>query len=196
MEHKVKCLLWDFGDTLCDEKFIWSSGPEWMNAYRSFDDGGIGAAWNLGELDTRGFAAELSKQMKLSADTIRSHMIERCRHIVFFSGTWAFFKARHLPQAIVTVNPDLFSEVIVPVCGLDGMCDTIVTSWQEQTADKNILNRLAIERMNLSCENHEALLIDNKSLNIDRWVSVGGQGYRYTDDAAFERNFAAGLESK
>ncbi len=23
----IQCLLWDFGDTLCDERFIWSSAP-------------------------------------------------------------------------------------------------------------------------------------------------------------------------
>ena len=33
----VECLLWDFGDTLCDERFIWSSGPAWMAVYESFD---------------------------------------------------------------------------------------------------------------------------------------------------------------
>ena len=51
---RVQCLLWDFGDTLCDELSLWRASPEWMEIYRSFDDG-IGAAWSAGELDTRGF---------------------------------------------------------------------------------------------------------------------------------------------
>ena len=41
----IDCLLWDFGNTLCHETFIWSSGPEWKTLYRSFDEG-IGRAWN------------------------------------------------------------------------------------------------------------------------------------------------------
>ena len=89
-------------------------------------------------------------------------MIERCNHIEFFAQTYAFFKARHLPQAIVTVNPDIFSDIIVPVCEFASSCDAIVTSWEERTTDKRVLGELAIDRLGLSCENGEALLIDNK----------------------------------
>ncbi len=39
MENRVQCLLWDFGDPLCDERFIWRNGPEWMDVYETFDDG-------------------------------------------------------------------------------------------------------------------------------------------------------------
>ncbi len=55
----VRCLLWDFGDTLCDELSLWRVSPEWMEVYRSFDDG-IGAASSLGDVDTRGFAVPLN----------------------------------------------------------------------------------------------------------------------------------------
>jgi hypothetical protein len=44
----VRCLLWDFGNTLCDELSPWRVSPEWMEVYRSFDEAdGIGAAWSL-----------------------------------------------------------------------------------------------------------------------------------------------------
>ena len=199
----IRCLLWDFGDTLCDERFIWSSGPDWMEVYRSFDDSGVGASWSLGELNTREFAKRLSKQMNRDAASIVAHMIERCNHIRFFEKTYAFFKARHLPQAIVTVNPDLFSEVIVPLCGFDVDCEAIVTSWQEGTFDKNILNRLALERMGLlddtcedgACDNANALLIDNKKSNIEAWLGIGGAGYHYTNDETFERDSTGGVEA-
>ena len=191
---RIRCLLWDFGDTLCDERFIWSNGPEWMEIYESFDDG-LGAAWNLGRINTHEFAAELSQRMDRSAEFIVAHMTERCEHIIFFQKTYEFFKARHLPQAIVTVNPDLFSNVIVPICSFDTQCEVIVTSWEEGTIDKNILNRLAIERIGLSCTNGEAMLIDNKRANIDRWVAIGGLGYVYSDDAAFILDVANGIDS-
>ena len=56
----VRCLFWDFGDTLCDEMSLWRVSPEWMEVYRSFDDeDGIGAAWNLGELSTHEVVAKL-----------------------------------------------------------------------------------------------------------------------------------------
>ena len=33
---QVQCLLWDFGNTLCRETFIWSSGPEWEAVYHDY----------------------------------------------------------------------------------------------------------------------------------------------------------------
>ncbi len=106
----IKCLLWDFGDTLCDERFIWGSGPEWMEVYETFANDGLGASWNLGHIGTPEFAEALSPRMGLSAEAIIEHMHARCEHIQFFDSTYSFFKAKHLPQAIVTVNPDLFTQ--------------------------------------------------------------------------------------
>lgn len=191
---QIRCLLWDFGDTLCDERFIWGSNPEWMEIYETFDEG-LGSSWNLGEINTREFANELAKRMDRSVDSMVAHLTERCHHIHFFERTYQFFKARHLPQAIVTVNPDLFSEIIVPLCEFAADCDAIVTSWEEETIEKNILNRLAIERMGLSCENGEALLIDNKRSNIDAWISIGGAGYHYENDETFYRDQIRGIDS-
>ena len=169
----IQCLLWDFGDTLCDERFIWSSGPEWMEAYETFAGDGVGAAWSLGEIDTREFAAELSKRMELDAESIVAHMIERCNHIEFFAQTYAFFKARHLPQAIVTVNPDIFSDVIVPVCELASSCDAIVTSWEERTTDKRVLGELTDyalrELKTFKCECRDMLRSLAKQPMLGRW---------------------------
>ena len=192
---QIRCLLWDFGDTLCDETFIWSSGPEWMAVYQSFDDGGLGAAWSLGEIDTREFANQLSKRMQWSADAIVAHMSERCHHIEFFRETYAFFQARHLPQAIVTVNPDLFSQLIVPICDFEARCDAIVTSWEEGTIDKAVLCRLAIDRMGVSCENSAALLIDNQGANLEDWAECGGAGYLHCSDDRFARDVAEGIDA-
>ena len=189
----VRCLLWDFGDTLCRETFIWSSGPEWQAVYESFDDG-WGSAWNTGEMDTAEFARAASRQIPLSPEEIVAHMRERCRHIEFFEFTYAFYRARHRPQAIVTVNPDLWTETIVPLHGFDETADVIVSSWQEGTIDKGILCQRALERLEIGCLPSEALLIDNQASNLDAWAERGGAGYLYTTDGAFERDVARGLE--
>lgn len=189
----VECLLWDFGDTLCHETFIWSSGPEWEAVYREFD-GGWADDWNTGSIRTGEFARLASEHMALSPDEIISHMRERCRHIEFFEFTYAFYKERHRPQAIVTVNPDLFTETIVPLHGFDSTADAIVSSWEEGTTDKGILCSLALERLAIECEPSRALLIDNKRSNLDAWEARGGIGYLYTTDRAFERDVANGID--
>jgi len=189
---RVECLLWDFGDTLCDELSLWRVSPEWMEVYRSFDDG-LGAAWNLGDLDTPGFAAELAKRMSLTEAEILAHLT-RTDLFRFFPFTYAFFRARHRPQAVVTVNPALFSEVIVPGFAFEEVTDAIVVSGEERTSDKGELCRRALERMGGRCPPSQALLIDNKAANLDAWAERGGIGYLYTTDDAFERDVGGGIE--
>lgn len=192
---RIECLLWDFGDTLCDERFIWNSGPEWMEIYETFNEDGLGAMWSLGEIGTKEFATALSKRMDRSPESIIDHMTARSRAVRFFEATYAFFRARHLPQAIVTVNPDLFSEIIAPFYRFDDHCDAIVTSWEERTDDKCILNRIAIDRLGLEFGNDAALLIDNKRSNIDDWMGVGGAGYHHVGDEVFAVDAGKGIDA-
>jgi hypothetical protein len=188
----VRCLLWDFGDTLCDELSLWRVSPAWMEVYRSFD-GGLGAAWSLGELDTGAFVAELAKRMPLTEVEILAHL-KRTDLFDFFPFTYAFFRARHLPQAIVTVNPEAFSEIIVPAFALHDVTNAIVVSAAEKTIDKGELCRRALERMGLGCHPSEALLIDNRPSNLDAWAAHGGIGYLYTTDSAFMQDVANGID--
>ncbi len=188
----VQCLLWDFGDTLCDERSLWRGSPEWMDVYRSFDEG-LGAAWNLGDLDTRGFVAALARRMSRSEQEILAHL-SRTDLLAFFPFSYAFFRSRHLPQAIVTVNPVFFSEVIVPGCDLAACCDAVVVSGEERTIDKGALCGLALDRMGFGHDPSRALLIDNKPSNLDAWAERGGIGYLFTTDAAFERDVATGID--
>ena len=136
---RVQCLLWDFGDTLCDELSLWRTSPEWMEVYRSFDEqDGIGAAWSLGDLDTHEVAAKLAERMMLSEAEIHVHL-SRTHLFEFFPFTYAFFRARHLPQAIVTVNPAQF-RALARDLGFDEVTDTIVVSAEEGTSESDKLS--------------------------------------------------------
>lgn len=190
----VRCLLWDFGDTLCDELSLWRHSSEWMDVYRSFDDpDGIGAAWSLGDLGTDQVTAKLAERMTLSEAEIRAHL-SRTDLFEFLPFTYAFFRARHLPQAIVTVNPAQF-RVMAEDLGLDQVTDTIVVSAEERTIDKGVLCEIALQRIPAACPNERALLIDNRQSNIDAWARRGGIGYRYTTDSAFRQDVAAGIDA-
>ncbi len=188
----IKCLLWDFGDTLCDELSLWRDSPLWMDVYRSFDeDDGIGAAWSLGELETHEVAAKLARRMPLSEAQILEHL-SRTDLFQFFPFTYAFFRAHHLPQAVVTVNPASFRQMAERLA-FDKVVDAIVVSGEERTIDKGVLCELALKRMVGSCANEHALLIDNKQSNLDDWAVRGGPGYLYTTDETFERDAAGGV---
>ena len=189
----IECLLWDFGDTLCDELSLWRDSPLWMDVYRSFDeDDGIGAAWSLGELETHEVAAKLARRMPLSEAQILEHL-SRTDLFQFFPFTYAFFRAHHLPQAVVTVNPASFRRMAERLA-FDEVVDTIVVSGEERTIDKGVLCELALKRIAIACANEHALLIDNKQSNLDDWAARGGPGYLYTTDETFKRDVASGVD--
>jgi FMN phosphatase YigB (HAD superfamily) len=190
---RVRCLLWDFGNTLCDELSLWRVSPEWMEVYRSFDDeDGIGAAWSLGNLDTHEVVAKLAQRMTLTEVEIRAHL-SQTDLFEFFPFTYSFFRARHLPQAIVTVNPPVFREMARNL-RLGEVTDAIVVSGEEKTIDKGALCQIAVQRMPIACANEQALLIDDKQSNLDAWAARGGTGYLYTTDAAFRQDVVGGID--
>jgi hypothetical protein len=130
--------------------------------------------------------------MPLSEAEIHAHL-SRTDLFEFFPFTYAFFRARHLPQAVVTVNPAQF-RVTAQDLAFDAVTDTIVVSAEERTIDKGALCEIALRRISIVCANARALLIDNQQSNIDAWARRGGIGYRYTTDAAFRRDVAAGID--
>src|SRR5262245_65927930 len=117
-----------------------------MGVYRSFDDAdGIGAAWSLGELGMREVVAKLAERMTLTEAEISAHL-SRTDLFEFFPFTYDFFRARHLPKAIVTVNPAAFREMALDL-GLDRLTDEIVVSAEEKSVDKYVLCSIATQRM-------------------------------------------------
>jgi FMN phosphatase YigB (HAD superfamily) len=187
----VRCLLWDFGDTLVDELSLWRTSPDWMEVYRSFgEEGGLGAAWCLGEIDLSEMVTELAQRTSLAEADVQSHL-HNVDLFHFFPCALEFFRARHLPQAIVTVNPVYFRR-LATLLGLDKFVDEIVISGEERTVDKAGLCELALERMGGQYAREEALLIDNSRPNIEGWLARSGAAYWYTTDEAFSTDSANG----
>ena len=186
----VRYLLWDFGDTLVDERWMWpcpEGFPSWTDAYRALGAGDLGSRWNRGELTFEEFAARLAGDVGMGFDDACAHMKRCCESVRFFEHPWATARAHLMPQAIVTINPDLFTRFVVPNFALDSVFDTIVTSWQEGTEDKAELCEIARRRLGGS-DPAEALLIDNIEANVEAWRARGGQAYLFAGDDEFARS--------
>ena len=188
----IKTLLWDFGDTLVDETWLQLPMPEcerWPQAYRDLVyHGPLIDEWNLGNVDTNTVAEALADHLSLPVGKVLAHMELACKTIRFFEYVVAYAKSSSLPQAIVTVNPDIFSTVVATHYNLFADFPVIVTSWEERTLSKSEICDIALDRQGLNIERAEALLIDNKSENIDAWVAVGGAGYLFRGEQAFRQS--------
>lgn len=188
----IKAILWDFGDTLVDENWMQApleGFPGWAEAYRrAMGDSKLADDWNLGRIDMVAVSEALGRDIAAPSDLVLAHMLKACRNITFFDTVMAFARECPLPQAIVTINPDIFSYVVAPHYQLSDTFPVIVTSWEEVSLSKAALCDVALSRLDGNISRSETLLIDNKAKNTDEWIAAGGQSYLFTNEARFEED--------
>jgi FMN phosphatase YigB (HAD superfamily) len=180
-------LLWDFGDTLVDERWMRKSPPScpewpniWMDVMRVHADD-----WNVGRVTEADIFAALSEQSGLSLTDVERHAQHCCDTIKYNDAAWNLAVSRQRRQAVVTVNPDLFTTRIIGGHRLHDVFDAAVVSADEGTDDKVTLCEIALHRLGFTGDRSEALLIDNRQDLVEAWRRSGGAGYWYQGDALF-----------
>lgn len=186
-------LLWDFGDTLVDERWLyrppqsWPSWTdEWTEVMKLHAEG-----WSDGSKSRSVIFAAMADRSGMNLAAVERHARECCTRLELHETAWRVATEHHATQALVTVNADLFGDWIVPDYGLATMFDTIVISCSERTSDKTELCLIALDRLGLSGDRSDALLIDNRPDLVEAWRAVGGAGYWFQSDAHFADDVAA-----
>ena len=183
-------LLWDFGDTLVDERWMrrapdacpaWEAA--WLDVMAELAD-----SWNIGAVRAPQVFVALAERTGVTKQAVEAHAQDCCRQLAFNSAAWRVATERRVPQALVTVNPDLFADYIVPGYHLDNVFDIIVMSFVEGTDDKPTLCQIALDRLGFSGERSQALLIDNRIDLVHAWREIGGAGYQFQSDEQFARD--------
>jgi hypothetical protein len=90
-----------------------------------------------------------------------------------------------------TVNPDIFTNVVVPEYRLDRRVDLIVTSWQQGTEDRVALCGCVVARLGIAAPLNKCLLDDNRADRVLAWRSNGGAACHFRGEDAFCEEFAA-----
>jgi len=183
-------LLWDFGDTLVDERWMRRAPagvPGWEDAWNA-TMADLADAWNVGATSSDAVYAALAERTGMAVDEVAAHAEHCCRHITFHEEAWRVAGERRRPQAIVTVNPELFSDLVVPACDLAAVFDHVVASNQEGTDDKVALCERALARLGFRGDRLEVLLIDNRPDLVDAWRDAGGSGYWFQGDDRFAQD--------
>ena len=189
----LRFVLWDFGDTLVDQDWMLRAPegfPDWPQAWVEAARGEDEDAWYLNEVSCEDIARRVSGLLGMPPAATMDHIRHCCLNVRFFDAVLKAAQDCSLAQAIVTVNPDVFTQYVVPRYRLDALFPVIVTSWQEGTVDKAALCATAVQRLGGS-EHAEALLIDNSEDAVRDWQRAGGRGYVFRS----ETRFVADLES-
>ena len=149
--------------------------------------------WDTGRIGEHDVFTALAASTGLALAVVEAHADARCASVTFHRATWDMVRAHRLPQALVTVNPDLFVRRIVARHALADAFDAIVVSSVEHTADKTQLCEIALERLGYDGPRAAALLVDNRADLCDAWRATGGAAYRYRGDDDFAARFEAVL---
>lgn len=184
----TRCILWDFGGTLADQDWMLmppDGFPDWPAAWGKVARGELEEPWCLGEVTCKDIANKVAELLRMPVADTLDHIRRCCANIRFFDAAMATALECSLPQAIVTVNPDVFTNYVVPHYQLDELFPVIVASWQEGTTDKAELCARAVERFGKAFGSREALLVDNIAANVRAWEARGGRGYFFVGDNQF-----------
>jgi hypothetical protein len=190
-----KVLLWDFGDTLADERWMLrapSRFPGWPAAWADVM-ADHADRWNAGSASGAEIFDALAQRTGMTLREVEAHARECCQRIQFHPNAWRVASEHRLPQALVTVNPDLFEQYVLHVHGLPAVFDAVVMSFAEGTNDKTALCDIALRRLDHDGDRASALLIDNRLDLVEAWRSAGGTGYRFTNDEEFGRDLEGTL---
>jgi FMN phosphatase YigB (HAD superfamily) len=186
-------VLWDFGDTLVDERWMrrpHESCPTWEAVWVEVMDE-LADEWNVGAVGAEEVFAALAEATGMSRLQVEAHVRACCAQLSFHPNAWTVAAQRRWPQAIVTVNPDLFADFIVPMHGLREVFDEIVMSFAERTDDKVWLCEIALERLGYGGDRERVLLVDNRLDLVEAWRRSGGSGYWFRNDDQFGGDAAA-----
>jgi phosphoglycolate phosphatase-like HAD superfamily hydrolase len=150
----VSCILFDFGGTLAREDFLLSAPddcPHWSAAIKETlfaEPKTLLDPWMEGRISALEVAETVAKSTGLSTRRTQQVFVENCKNLIFFNDVRRYAAdARRggIRTAIVTLNADIFLDVIVPHYDLNSEHDLIVCSSEFGTLDKTTLCLVAVD---------------------------------------------------
>lgn len=86
----------------------------WESAWLAVMDD-LADGWNIGAVTAEEVYAELTARTGMTEREVARHAHECCARIELHPTAWRVANEHRLPQALVTVNPDLFVEHVTPM---------------------------------------------------------------------------------
>ncbi|MFC1819471.1 hypothetical protein ACFLZG_00090 [Thermodesulfobacteriota bacterium] len=198
----INCVIFDFAFTLCSELYFKEIGIESESKITEFIFRGDNIKkwsdpWMSGELTSKDICKYLSDNLPFSSDDIYSALCRGCSHLDMNQEVYNFAKALAISEkktALVTINADIFSQIVVPQNGFDSIFDIIVNSADEHEIDKGKLLQYSLDLFGSDITFGTSLLIDDSPI-VDWFRAQGGYAYRYTDDDSFGEWMKTNIQS-
>ncbi len=189
----IRCIVFDYGFTLSSDHYFNMPPPgvsDWTGLVQRaiFREDAITQPWMRGEIGLADIATLLADETGRDPLEILDYLRQGCTDLGLNEAVHQFarwVRISSLKSALVTANMDIFSDVIVPRHGLDGLFDVIVNSADVGTCDKTILWPMAFHTLGEGIAYHNALLIEDGETNPAKFREQGGVAYQYHGEQAF-----------
>ena len=189
----IQAVIFDYGFTMSSEYYfnVWHPRiPRWNELIQEsiFSDEGVTNDWMRGRIGLRDIAGILHERTGVDSGSILGCLKDGCRNlrenraVVEFAGQ---LKGQGIPIGVVTVNYDVFNEVIVPEHGYDELFDVILNSCDFGEIDKRMLWPIAFSRLGDHIEYGNSLLIEDGEKQPQQFRDAGGHAIEYVDDVTF-----------
>ncbi len=140
------------------------------------------------EITKKDIAKIISEKTQLPLNQVLDYMHEGCNHLSFNSAVYDFAiycKQQGIKTVLVTVNMDIFSEIVVPKYELKNLFEVIINSADFECSDKNVLWKIGFDQLVGNINYHNSLLIEDSKKNIKKFRRNGGFVHQYLNDNNF-----------
>lgn len=186
----INAVIFDYGLTIGAEYYFNvrpPDVPDWDRLVQAtaFEDKDFNHAWMLGRTDIRELARRLAAKTGMTADAVMEYLRLGCRQVKEFPqviGLVRQLAGAGMPLAMVTVNFDIFDQVVVPWHQYDRLFRSIINSANHDETDKTRLWPLAFRDLGPGIGYHNSLLIEDRLQEVERFRQLGGAAIQFRPD--------------
>ncbi|HEY3418073.1 MAG TPA: hypothetical protein VGM23_14435 [Armatimonadota bacterium] len=191
-DRPIRCVIFDFANTLCSEFYFAPLGEKFQAVVKEAIFTGENkerwsGPWCCGTRSSVEVADYLSGLTGITPERILAALDEGCANLQLNPAIWRFAQAQRVQgrkTALVTINMDVFTRIVVPAHRFGQVFDVVVNSADYGTEDKNALCEIAFAQLE-GCGFASSLMIDDWPTVIEDFRARGGIAYQYTTDEAF-----------
>ena len=189
----IDAVIFDYGFTISSEHYFnvpHPRIPRWHELIQEtvFADERVVSEWMRGGISLHDVADILQKRTGEDLDSILIYLRDGCRNLKENKAVIEFARQlsmNSVPIGLVTVNADVFNEVVVSEHRYDELFDVIINSCDYGELDKRVLWPLAFNQLGKHVGYGNSLLVEDSKNEVQMFRDAGGCAIQYVDDATF-----------
>ena len=189
----IKAVIFDYGFTMSSDNYFKIPHPSisnWKEIVQriAFDSKDINHEWMKGNVSLYDIARLIHDETNIPAEDIHYYLQIGCKNLIENDPVLNFakeLKKNSIPIGMVTINMDVFNDIIIPTHNYNQLFNIIVNSCDYNTLDKTKLWPIAFNNLGENIDYDSCLLIEDKIKEIQKFKHLGGYVLQYSKDATF-----------